>query len=417
MKNQIILCWITSTLIATPAWAETEQQYGPQNGDIGGIFGNSIDLNNDVIAVGAPYENDVGSHSGAVYIYVRNGNGWAEFQKVIPNDVKSGDTFGNRIGLDGPQSSYRMIAGSHLSDTKAVDAGAVYTYTFDGISWKMEQKLLASDGQAGDQFGFSTAISGNYAIVGAVADDDKGQDSGSAYIFERVNNSWVQKAKLLAPDGIKNDTFGMDVAIDGNRAVVSAIGPENLGPNNPVAGKVYIFERINNQWFFKKQLKAPIPQAADIFGYSVDIKGDYIVIGAPSYAPGTGMAYLAKYTKYYDDLPTDWYIIRPFFPSDSTSQDYFGHGVAISPTGDYVAVGSLTNQTQKVKEGAVYVFKKLNPSDRWVDYMKLTANNPVNNLTLGQDVDIESCEVIGSAPLYTGIGSFYSFSDIGIPCN
>ena len=86
-----------------------------------------------------------------------------------------------------------------------------------------EKKLLASDGDNNDYFGYSVAISGNYAIVGAYLDNDKGNNSGSAYIFERdSSDNWTQKIKLLASDGLYNDYFGYSVAISGNYAIVGA---------------------------------------------------------------------------------------------------------------------------------------------------------------------------------------------------
>ena len=94
-------------------------------------------------------------------------------------------------------------------------------------------KLVASDGAASDQFGISVSMSGdgNTAVIGAYGDDDKGSDSGSAYIFVRNGNVWTQQSKLVASDGAASDRFGNSVSIsgDGNTAIVGAYGDDGKG--------------------------------------------------------------------------------------------------------------------------------------------------------------------------------------------
>ena len=106
--------------------------------------------------------------------------------------------------------------------------------------WPEQDKLTASDGAATDQFGLFVSISGDYAIVGSPRDDDKGTDSGSAYIFKRHGTNWTQEAKLLASDGAADDYFGYSVSISGDYAIVGAYGNNDNGGNS---GSAYIFYR------------------------------------------------------------------------------------------------------------------------------------------------------------------------------
>ena len=100
-------------------------------------------------------------------------------------------------------------------------------------------KLTASDGATGDMFGWSVAISGTTAIVGASRDDDRGKYSGSAYVFEKSGNMWSQVAKLTASDGAAEDWFGWSVAISGTTAIVGAYGDDDRGENS---GSAYVFD-------------------------------------------------------------------------------------------------------------------------------------------------------------------------------
>jgi hypothetical protein len=88
-------------------------------------------------------------------------------------------------------------------------------------------KLLASDGAANDYFGWSVAITGDTAVIGAWGDADSGYGTGSAYVFRYDGASWVQQAKLLASDGEANDWFGISVSISGDTALIGADGDTN----------------------------------------------------------------------------------------------------------------------------------------------------------------------------------------------
>ena len=116
------------------------------------------------------------------------------------------------------------------------DGEAQYSLTIDPVfSAEQRDKLLASDGASGDLFGGAVAISGDYAIVGACYDDDKGFNSGTAYIFRRSGNSWTQEAKLTADDGAESDFFGESVAISGDYAIVGASANDVLGNSTAMA--------------------------------------------------------------------------------------------------------------------------------------------------------------------------------------
>lgn len=107
--------------------------------------------------------------------------------------------------------------------------------------WAQEAKLLASDGEAEERFGWSVSISGDTAIVGARYDDDNGSHSGSAYVFHYDGATWVQEAKLLACDGAASDFFGYSVSISGHTAVIGACGDDD---NGDYSGSAYVFEDL-----------------------------------------------------------------------------------------------------------------------------------------------------------------------------
>jgi hypothetical protein len=144
---------------------------------------------------------------------------------------------------------------------------------FDVTTGTQLAKLIPNDPGVFDWFGWSVGISGNTAIVGAVRDDDNGNDSGSAYLFDVTTGA--QLAKLTPSDGAEGDAFGGSVAISGNLAIVSAEGDDNNGSNS---GSAYLFDVTTGTQLAK--LIAGDGAAIDLFGESVSIAGNRAIVGA-----------------------------------------------------------------------------------------------------------------------------------------
>jgi cyclophilin family peptidyl-prolyl cis-trans isomerase len=184
--------------------------------------------------------------TGSAYIYKYDETSstapWAQWAKLTASDGAKLDKFGWSVSTDG----YYAIVGAILNDEKGTGAGAAYIFEpneIDPNNWVQTAKLTASDANAGDYFGCSVAIGGGHAIVGAYHNGDNGTNSGSAYIFEcnEINpDNWNQTAKLTASDANTGDYFGCSVAIGtGRRAVVGAYGNDDRGSES---GSAYILK-------------------------------------------------------------------------------------------------------------------------------------------------------------------------------
>ncbi len=163
------------------------------------------------------------------------------FSKLLASDGTSSDEFGHSVFISGDYA----IVGAMFADGVASGTGAAYIFLRSGASWTQQAKLTADDGANIDYFGMSVCLSGDYAIVGAGNDDDKGFNSGSAYIFVRGGASWTQQAKLTADDGAAADCFGCSVGISGDYAIVGAYGDDDNGSDS---GSAYIFGLSGAVW-------------------------------------------------------------------------------------------------------------------------------------------------------------------------
>ncbi len=198
----------------------------PSDGAFDDEFGWAVAISGSTAIVGAP--DDVSSHGSAYLIDVLSG---AQIAKLIPNDGAFGDRFGSSVAISGTT----VIVGAAGDDDNGSRSGSAYL--FDTITGVQIAKLLPSDGAASDEFGASVAISGSTAIGGAFQNSDNGSLSGSAYFFDASNG--VQTAKLLPSDGASNDRFGFSVAISGLTAIVGAQYDDD---NGIASGAAYLFE-------------------------------------------------------------------------------------------------------------------------------------------------------------------------------
>lgn len=191
-------------------------------------YGDGVALSGDTAVIGA-------RGSNAAYVFTRGGDGgWTEQARLTPDDATD-----NQFGLGVAVSGDTALVGAFADDDKGPYAGAAYVFVrHSGGTWTQQAKLVASDGVAYDYFGLGVALSGDMAVVGAYLNDDLGEAAGSAYLFTRdTDGTWAERAKLLAGDGAGGDGYGFSVAVAGYTALIGASGN---GDNGERSGSAYI---------------------------------------------------------------------------------------------------------------------------------------------------------------------------------
>ena len=384
----------------------------PQTND---YFGISVAISGDYAIVGAEGGDGVIADTGGAYIFKSAGAGkWpqTETQKLVSSDGQAGDFFGQDVAISG---DYAIVGAYGVAG--GVNTGAAYIFEKDPvIGWPENetQKLFASDGQAGDFFGYSVAISGDYAIVGALGDDDQGNSAGAAYIFKKDPvTGWPENEtqKLFASGGQGADFFGYSVGISGDYAIVGAWGDDDQGN---FAGAAYIFTQSSGNWTQTQKLLASDGAASDRFGDSVAISGDYAIVGArgeDDQGNDAGAAYIFK-----KDPVTGWpeNETQKLLASDGDADDQFGYSVAIS--GDYAIVGAYTDDNSGGNlAGAAYIFtrdcvdnlgdpwgqiQKINGSDAGDGFGRSVAFDGLNGIVGAFLVNYEGINDAGAAYIY-----------------
>jgi len=318
--------------------------------------------------------------------------------KVTASDGAANDKFGDgqSIAIDGNYS----VIGAEADDDNGDSSGSAYIFYKDGLSWSQQKKLLPSDGAATDLFGSAVAISGNYAVVGAYQDDDGGGNSGSAYIFykdEGGANNWGQIKKLAASDAESGDFFGASVSISGDYIIVGAFSESSVASGSGSAYIYYKDQGGSGNWGQVQKIKASDPAEYDYFGMSVSISGTYAISGAygdDDNGDTSGSAYI-----FYKDQggSNNWGQVKKLLPGDGAAFDYYGDNVSIS--GDYVAVGAYYDDDNGGNSGSVYLYyKDQGGAGNWGQIKKLAASDATSNDYFGFSVSISGD--------YLGVGAY-----------
>jgi len=219
------------------SWVQ-EQKLLATDGSELDLFGFSVALRGNLALVSAHGDDDSGDRAGSAYVFRHNGVTWVQEQKLLATDGAAEDLFGFSVAL----SEGLALIGAYWDGDSGFRSGSAYVFRYTGASWVQEQKLLASDGSTEDYFGYSVASNGDLALIGAFGDDDSGSFAGSAYVFRHDGVAWLQERKLLAADGATFDGFGYSVALGGELALVGATA--GSGAVNP-SGSAYLFDLAN----------------------------------------------------------------------------------------------------------------------------------------------------------------------------
>ncbi len=334
------------------------------DGNRGDVFGVSVALDGDTLLVGAQGDDTNGDLAGAAYVFERSDGGWTQQTKLLADDGEAQDAFGGVVDIDGDTA---VVDAGLKSGSEGFNQGAAYVFERENGEWVQQTKLTADDGDQRDLFGRPVALDGDTILAGAPGDEDpNGEDAGSAYVFERTGGDWVQQAKLTANDGDSGDEFGSRVALDGDTVVVGALGDEdpNGKTDDPLggAGSVYVFTRGDEGWTQEQKLVADDGDPADVFGSSVTLDGNALVVGAQQDDEPNGESAGAAYVFDHSD-DGGWTQQAKLAADDGDGDDLFGASVAMD--GDILLVGAYNDEDpngetdeQFSGAGSAYVFER-----------------------------------------------------------
>lgn len=375
-------------------------------------YGNSVAIDGNYAVIGTKgYENN----KGTAFVLFHDGTNWTSIAQLLPTDGITGGFFGSAVSISGNH----IVIGCFGDSTYGINSGAAYVFTKPTNGWTdttQTAKILASDGATNFRFGNAASIHGDNIVIGCSGDNTNGYNSGSAYVFTKPASGWkdtIQTAKLLHLNGDVNDFFGNSVSIYGDNIVV---GSQNDDDNGSNSGSALVFTKPVTGWKDTTETAQLFPSDgadSDLFGRSVSISGDNIVVGAQSNddnGSNSGSAYVFTKTGLNWTNMTQ---TAKLLPSDGATDDIFGSAVCIS--GNNIIVSAIKNENG-TNEGAAYVYTK--PGANWVNMTQTAKLIGQGGTTLfGGAISISNDKIIvGSQSIYIESyqsGAAYSFTKPG----
>ena len=351
--------------------------------------------------------------------------------RIVASNAEIQDRFGEVIAISGDTmvvgAAYEASGASGVNgdqhDNSTGLAGAAYVYVRDGATWRQQAYLKAST-PGYKVFGWSVAISGDIIVVGAPSErsattgvngDETHGDlpyAGAAYVFVRHGTNWTQEAYLKASNTAREQQFGRTVAVSGNTVVVGAPMESSGGESS---GAVYVFVRTGTTWSQQAYLKAPTVEPNDVFGISLAISGDTLVVGASGDDSGASEVNgnqndnsleFAGAAHVFVRSGNTWAHQSYLKASNAGRYDSFGNAVAVS--GDTIVVGAWGEYSNATgvngnqsddsfgAAGAAYVFVRSGTS--WSQQAYLKASNTGERDTFGQAVAVYGNVIVVGAP-------------------
>jgi len=342
--QRIFLASISLLLVtaANAATVTSMQQLIPTDGARDDAFGASIAMRDDIAVISSPESDARGTSSGSAYVFVRTGKTWLQHTKLLGVDTDEYDRFGRAVAL----GADTIVIGAPHDDALGASSGAAYVFVRAGGNWNQQAKLIASDGQESDYFGWSVAIDGNTIVVGAPLRDGPAAKTGAAYVFVRSGVTWIEQGKIVAADAAESDAFGSAVAVSG--ATVAIGGNDGSVVNTNADGFVYVFTWTGGIWTQQARLLASSGDTESRFGSSIALDGDTAVIGAlhdDVQGGRSGLAYV-----FVRNVGT-WTEQAKLISAGADQADNFGASVAID--GELVVIGAPGSGSH-----VAYVFRR-----------------------------------------------------------
>ena len=324
--------------------------------------------------------------------------------KLVGSPSNPGDTVGFSVAMEGNTAVLGAYRRNYPGN--GPNSGSLYVFQHDERNWMQIEELAASDGSGFDYLGWSVDIEGDVIAAGATWADEPTFTSGGVYIF-RNNDGWEEEA-IIAPEDLPVEAnFGHSVDLSTTHLIVGA--PFIDGAVN-AQGAAYIFSEDGGAWTLETKLM-PFVDGVNFAGASVAIDGNLALVGAPR--DNTDGVSSGSVFVYQRDTKNNWLLLQRIVPDEPEAYSYFGNEVAIE--GTTILVGAEYANNGGANVGAVYLFEYDNGTIQQTQM--LSPNEGWSWSHFGSSIDIDGDTVaIGAygSPQSTGCAYVYARNSDGL---
>jgi len=367
------------------------------------MFGSSVAISGNFAIVGAKSDDD---KQGSAYILEKTGTGWRIVQKIVSEFPKEYAYMGLSVAIT---DEFAFVGEINFdADEENIEVGTVYVYQYQASSgkWEKSQQLLPDTLEGTHRFGTSMSVFEDTLVIGAYGNTE---ESGKAFVFQREGSQWNQVQCLEPEESIINGRFGKAVNIFSDYIIVGAY------IENSYLGGAYIFQKINGSWHQTAKLTPPDAHKYSYFGYSVDINNSFAIVGAYGFEMNdindTGAVYIFKQTETGLQRTTNsWNLAYTITENNLEKRDKFG--IALQLEGNILAVGATKNSSSD--SGTVYFYKLIDTNATKIK--ELRASDAQIDANFGRSIALHRNHLIIGADLYKeqdkNTGSVYFFEPL-----
>ncbi|MCX7553277.1 hypothetical protein OS175_05260 [Marinicella sp. S1101] len=366
-------------------WSVTFTAYAPV-GAANHNFGNAVSMHGNHLIIGAMRDKEIYEEGGSASIFQWLENSWQLMQILTPKDLQTNSRVGSAVAIH--EDTAVVVA--HDGYSPSADTSVFYVYKLEKDTWIEQQKVVIPQSQDSEYYYASVSLFDDVIAIGAIGFENQPGNIGAVFVFKEVAGSWVQQQQLIPETTSNYYRFGKSVSVQGDRLAV--------GSQTDVSGQgaVYMFEynMDSSSWVQTDKLLASDGASADEFGYSVNLSGDDLIIGAPGdnlfyeiYRKGSAYFFHNNQGLWTESLKVEYDVAVPMAYTFGSSVS-LDNDTAVIGTGYFDRNSSLPYYDM----GEVFVYKKTN--QLWQRAMILDNPNPQELGGFGLAVDISNDKVV-----------------------
>jgi FG-GAP repeat len=358
----------------------------------------AVDVLGAQAVFGVRGRDDGATNRGAVYVFRAVSGVWTQSQKLAPEIAIANEEFGHTVSLGG----VTLAVGAPRSPREFAEAGGVWVYRSNGVSWDFAARIPSPSAQPGGLFGCAVDVDrdlGSEAmIVGARRESMDGVPCGRAYVFRRdAAGAWIAEGQLVPPaPATENDSFGQTVLLHGDWAFVGAPGEDSAGVN---AGAVFVFRRVAGVWAFVQRIASPLAEDLGEFGCAIALEGTDLVVGAyreDGGATDAGRVHLFTLSG------GSWGATTSLSSPTPAATGEFG--CAVAAEAGAIAVGAQRESSSVALSGQTMLYRRVGAT--WISVARLSSQSPQVSEFAGSSLAMSGLQVVFGAPLRTVNGPY-----------
>ncbi len=369
-----------------------------------------VDIEGNTAVLGVLYGQTDFVNTGLVLVYEYTEGAWQFKQELRSNDIMPRDMFGGTLKIHNQRIFISSIGDNQFVEgIEVVDSGSVYVFERINESWTQTAKIAPEIIEEDDAFGITLAATKDRLFVAKGDLDDvfeNGASVGSVHVFDLVDDAWIESAVIESDysNGILTTLGYWEMSASGQSLAVSQV----YSTETMTSGVINIYVNNNGEWQLRDVIQSPNEGQSDFYGRSVDLKGNRLLVSAPyeESADGSvseGAVYLYEYNG------STWDMVNQFTPPNSDGEGSFGFDAVLGNNQVFIARPFQLNAEEEIMPGEVFVYDQA--GDSWALTNTFTESNITERNDFGRSIAFDQQRLLVGVPYaYDRVGTALGYA-------